>query len=113
MTTKLDQLHAMLDSMDEYERYRLLCMAEIEESRRENGGVPIIECERTESGLAFDCPYCEVRHVHSLPDDAGGHRLAHCKPGSPLHDGGYVLVPIEGTLPRGPQKPRRRGRKAQ
>ncbi len=110
MTTPIDELRTMLAGMDEYERYRLMRRMEIEQSASENDGTPIIECERTPSGLAFDCPYCEVRHFHSLQDDPGGHRAAHCKPDSPLHNGGYILLPIEGKLPPAPVK--RRGRRA-
>lgn len=39
-------------------------------------------------GYMFFCPYCKKNHYHGLGE---GHREAHCEPGSPLRETGYII----------------------
>jgi hypothetical protein len=52
---------------------------------------PVFRCEVDGGLMKFWCPHCRVEHVHGA-DGAGGHRVAHCLPGSPYLHGGYILV---------------------
>jgi hypothetical protein len=62
---------------------------------------PIVACRLTENGTQFyfQCPHCKTRrgkpitHYHGAP--TLGHRVAHCPPGSPFFESGYVLALAE------------------
>lgn len=60
----------------------------------ENEPVTVIECRREEGHLVFLCPHCRREHSHGAGDSKGdgdGHRVAHCDPGSPFNERGYIL----------------------
>ena len=49
---------------------------------------PILDARPTASGLEVWCKHCNKWHQHGKGD---GHRTAHCPPGSPYYETGYVL----------------------
>lgn len=53
--------------------------------------VPLFHARRDENRLCFWCPYCRRVHVHAVQN---GVRVAHCDPGSPLRETGYILKQV-------------------
>ena len=69
----------------------------IRQDELHSDGIPIVECEVTESGkqVFFDCRYCKRKHYHGnvgLENGKLGHRGAHCiNDESPYLRTGYYL----------------------
>lgn len=64
--------------------------------KHDKNGFPIVECFREGIHLVIlKCPFCGRKHLHGGggSDGGAGHRVAHCPPGTPGADRGYVLVP--------------------
>jgi hypothetical protein len=73
--------------------------------KRDEQGYPIAECYR--AGIHWvipRCPLCGQRHLHGYADGSVGHLAAHCPPGTPGAERGYVIVPTLGLGPSPSQK---------
>jgi len=75
--------------------------------KHDKDGYPVVQCFRQGVHLVIPkCPFCGRRHLHGGGDtwaddggdDGGGHRVAHCDPGTPGAEKGYILA-VVGELP--------------
>ena len=52
-------------------------------------GLPVLFIRRRDRVHSFVwCPVCEAEHAHGQGE---GHRIAHCPPGSPFAEHGYLI----------------------